>query len=143
MSINPESIYIITFIGMPDAADKLIIALGLGGSDQNFSLIDQPGASIVDLTSTTRLRRQTNPFGPGRRCPRHGLNGQVCQHLTGEHRACIIQYVSINAFIGIYIRIYVYYEKKVACIIVNLFEFIVYIIVMGYSSCRKTFSLIC
>ena len=104
MGIIKSGIYIITFIGMPDAADKLIIALGLAGSGQDFSLTHRPGASrpelnkpspvIVDpafiLTisennSTTRLRRQTNSFGPGRRCPRHGLNGQVCQHLTGEH----------------------------------------------------------
>ena len=82
-----ESVHICLYIGIPDAADKLILALGLAGTGQDHSQTHQPYPGHVEFS------RGPNAYiiQDLRRCPHNGLNGQVCHHLTGE---CVYVYAA-------------------------------------------------
>ena len=96
-----------TSAGVPDAADKLIMALGLGSSGQDYSPVNPAPVSLIisrPIVKTvaprrnvtmqgnpetqndihSRTRRQASAYGPGRRCPRYGGTGQICRHIVGE-----------------------------------------------------------
>ena len=81
----------IMYVGVPDASDKLIMALGLGGSDQDYSSVQnlipqRPAPRQPTNNYHFRISTFSNIYTVPRpqHCPRSGRDPQVCHHLTGE-----------------------------------------------------------
>ena len=74
---------IIYITGAPDQEDKLIIALGLGGSGQDLKAVNKPSIPLRPYTTTTFSRLRQKPIKPLKKCPKNNNVGQICHHLTG------------------------------------------------------------
>ena len=102
---------LIIVTGLPDQEDRLILALGLGGSKQDFNPIGSPGPvspagpqgpsgpsgpkgpsgpvgqpglkPSSGPSPITAPSRIPGVHGPGLRCPHNNRIGQICSHLTG------------------------------------------------------------
>jgi hypothetical protein len=85
-------IAIINTSGLPSREELLILALGLGGSGNNYDPIDRSG-SVLRPDSLVIARPLCYDCGgpdpsvvdnrSNRRCPDNGRNGQICSHIPG------------------------------------------------------------
>jgi hypothetical protein len=73
--------------GLPSREELLILALGLGGSGNNYAPIDRSGSfrpdSIVIQPSCVGCGRPGPSIVDNRRCPHNGRNGQICSNIPG------------------------------------------------------------
>ncbi len=81
--ILSADIIIIYITGAPDQEDKLIIALGLGGSDQDLKAVNKPSIPLRPTTFSRFWRKPIKPIKPLKKCPENNNVGQICHHLTG------------------------------------------------------------
>ena len=90
--------------GLPTQEDRLILALGLGGSGNDYRPVGVPAPPRIllrpnpppgsfhgimqatDPPRNPRTKRQSSS-----RCPQHGTNGRICHNLPGKYSFMIFQ----------------------------------------------------
>ena len=91
--------------GVPSREDLLILALGLGGSGNNYNPIDRPKSDSRPDSLILSCAGCGGPPGPGvvdnRRCPHNGRNGQICSHIPGTCYTVCIKLVSYVTYLDL------------------------------------------